>query len=225
MKKNQSITESQKCPFCQKVYAEYMQKCTCGYYFDKELYNKEHPNEKLLLKKEKKLHISIKTNEKTHKLGRVGRLNHFIRQFYLTLFQIITVLLFFGLTDLRSEDYLLFSNEILDNILWGLFFIICGATFILLAIISIKQYIKRLHDINLSGWNIFYFYLIPITIGTVAGIILVINEKLDDYLIEYRILTAILGIIQVIFILYVYLKRGTMGENDYGPEPRSFKKK
>lgn len=71
--------------------------------------------------------------------------------------------------------------------------------FILLIWILSMLYIKRLHDIGMSGWTLLAGYIVFMVI-----------MEIDDYL------GAGCGII---FNLYLFLKKGDEGENEYGEDP------
>lgn len=68
----------------------------------------------------------------------------------------------------------------------SLLVIVGGIISIVAGVSNIMLTIRRLHDMNKSGWW-FLLFFIPI--------------------------------VNVIFYLYVYLKKGTTGPNDYGPDP------
>lgn len=105
----------------------------------------------------------------------------------------------------------IFINMILqDNI--TLILIVNGVIDIITFIIAIFLLIKRFHDFNKSGYYLLGFIVIMSVI--IAVLCFVSIMTLGD---TVGILIAV--IIAIAFALYIYLKPGTKGANQYGNQP------
>jgi len=102
--------------------------------------------------------------------------------------------------------------------------------------------IRRIHDIGKSGWIYFYLYGIPmilyfILIGVFIGMfgtdLLLMGEDIDPNQIDPSIFSPSMGIIGILFLLdVIYLlvggiwllilliRKGDIGDNNYGPDPQ-----
>lgn len=67
--------------------------------------------------------------------------------------------------------------------------------------------VRRLHDIDRSGWWMLLF--------VVGGILLGMSKAAPPM----GTLFALLGLAALIWLLYWYTKRGTMGDNRFGADP------
>ncbi|MFK4131914.1 DUF805 domain-containing protein [Pseudomonas luteola] len=77
--------------------------------------------------------------------------------------------------------------------------------------------IRRMHDVNKSGWYIAIFMLSP-------SVLLLINLIFNDFQ-ETWIKLSMIGAMVVsagalIYFVYLLCKAGTVGENRFGPDPR-----
>lgn len=88
---------------------------------------------------------------------------------------------------------------------------------VLLLVPSISVWVRRLHDLNLSG----FWALIPIA-ATVSGLVLgahLTEESLEsDFIKNVLMVAGILGMVYM-GMLVLFIKRGTIGDNAYGPDP------
>jgi uncharacterized membrane protein YhaH (DUF805 family) len=69
---------------------------------------------------------------------------------------------------------------------------------------SITVYIRRLHDLSLSGWYLLYL---------IIGLIAVFSQMLPDTI------SGIVMLVIIIFYIYAVLAMGHERDNDYGPNP------
>ncbi|WP_112663616.1 DUF805 domain-containing protein [Microvirga flavescens] len=78
---------------------------------------------------------------------------------------------------------------------------------------SLAQFVRRLHDRNLSGW-----WLVP------SGLFTIFSYAAEALLRHYPITTACVMLIGLVFQLWLMIetlfRRGTTGPNRYGPDPR-----
>ena len=98
----------------------------------------------------------------------------------------------------------------------GVFQAINGMLNIVGLISGVAVGIKRLHDRNRSGWYLLLFYLAP-TALVVAGIL--IGVTMDETTIVSTILGVAAGITGVWAFVEMGCLRGTIGVNQYGPDP------
>jgi uncharacterized membrane protein YhaH (DUF805 family) len=106
-------------------------------------------------------------------------------------------------------------------ILFGLFFpspqipwasfLTFAIPFILIVISSVALAIKRLHDRNKSGWRILLFYLAPSVFSGIADTS------------EQPMVAVVLGLASLVISIWGLVElgflRGTVGPNQYGPDP------
>lgn len=85
---------------------------------------------------------------------------------------------------------------------------------------SITLMTRRLHDLNKSGWYQLLF-LVPTFIFIAAAVTLVLGIGLQNVGISVVgiALIVIAGLFGLVFQLWVLLKKGSEGPNDYGPDP------
>jgi uncharacterized membrane protein YhaH (DUF805 family) len=89
---------------------------------------------------------------------------------------------------------------------------------IVLMVASISLSIRRLHDLNLSGWWFLVYSFVPKLAATATkeagqvGIPMVGQQVI--YLISIVTMIAVYG-----GFAYYFLQRGTIGPNEYGPDP------
>jgi uncharacterized membrane protein YhaH (DUF805 family) len=91
-----------------------------------------------------------------------------------------------------------------------------GMLSIVLLISSIAVSVKRLHDRNKSGWYLLLFYFVP---GVLAAVSVLIGEFVEDS----SIIATVLALLAFAIIVWVVIElgclRGTVGVNQYGPDP------
>jgi len=91
-----------------------------------------------------------------------------------------------------------------------------GMIGIVLFISSLAVGVKRLHDRNKSGWYLVLFYIVPGILVT-AG--LVVGTVMEDSF----VLASVLGLAAFAIGAWAFVEmgclRGTMGPNQYGPDP------
>jgi uncharacterized membrane protein YhaH (DUF805 family) len=87
---------------------------------------------------------------------------------------------------------------------------------IVILISSIAVGIKRLHDRNKSGWYLLLFYLVP-------SILVVISVLTDAFVEDSTIIATVLGLLAFAIGVWAFIEmgclRGTIGVNQYGPDP------
>lgn len=90
----------------------------------------------------------------------------------------------------------------------GLFFFVALVFYIPMVVSGIAVGIKRLHDREKSGWWLLIFYLLPVLLdrfGNIIGVGIIFSLA--------SIAISIWGLVELGFL------RGTMGSNQYGPDP------
>lgn len=91
-----------------------------------------------------------------------------------------------------------------------------GILGIVILISSIAVGVKRLHDRNKSGWYLLLFYLVP---GILATIAILVGTFMDDS----AIIATLLGLVALAICVWAFVEmgclRGTIGANQYGPDP------
>jgi uncharacterized membrane protein YhaH (DUF805 family) len=91
-----------------------------------------------------------------------------------------------------------------------------GMLSIVILISSIAVGIKRLHDRNKSGWYLLLFYVVPgILIMAAIGMYLTMEDA--------TLIATVLGLATVAIGVWAFIElgclRGTVGANQYGPDP------
>ena len=91
---------------------------------------------------------------------------------------------------------------------------------------SLALGVRRLHDINRTGWWLLFFWSFILISAIGGGILLVSLFLLDNFLIltvlgfALVIGFVILWVIGIIVLIVWAIKRGDEGPNKYGPDPR-----
>jgi uncharacterized membrane protein YhaH (DUF805 family) len=89
---------------------------------------------------------------------------------------------------------------------------------IVILISSIAVGVKRLHDRNKSGWYLLLFYLVP-------SILVVIGVLIGAFVEDSTIIATVLGLLAFAIGVWAFIEmgclRGTIGVNQYGPDPVS----
>ena len=87
---------------------------------------------------------------------------------------------------------------------------------IVILISSIAVGVKRLHDRNKSGWYLLLFYLVP-------SILVVIGVLIGAFMEDSTIIATVLGLLALAIGVWAFVEmgclRGTIGVNQYGPDP------
>ena len=87
---------------------------------------------------------------------------------------------------------------------------------IVILISSIAVGVKRLHDRNKSGWYLLLFYLVP-------SILVVIGVLIGAFAEDSTIIATGLGLLAFAIGVWAFIEmgclRGTIGVNQYGPDP------
>ncbi len=87
---------------------------------------------------------------------------------------------------------------------------------IVILISSIAVGIKRLHDRNKSGWYLLLFYLVP-------SMLVVIGVLIGAFVEDSTIIATVLGLLAFAIGVWAFIEmgclRGTIGVNQYGPDP------
>ena len=141
--------------------------------------------------------------------GRLNRKPYNIFSFVLMMIPVVIITLMFLLQAyLKAHlDFVngTFANALVVSALIAVFIVI------LCFIGQVTLTIRRLHDLNLSGW----FYLLFIIPDTLTAALY--NES--NFIM--KIISIVLTLIPVIFFLLLMFKRGTVSENKYGADPLS----
>ena len=91
-----------------------------------------------------------------------------------------------------------------------------GMLGIVMLIASIAVGVKRLHDRNKSGWYLLLFYLVP-------SILVVIGVLIGAFVEDSTIIATVLGLLAFAIGVWAFVEmgclRGTIGVNQYGPDP------
>ena len=133
--------------------------------------------------------------------GRLNRKPYIILSFALT----VTLLFILMLFEQAKEKFIIMnesdfiskvSESDIDIILLVVLLII--ALVVLIFIGNVTLSIRRLHDLNLSGW----WYMLILILTNLSN-------------------STILDLIALGFYIYLIFKRGTAGENKYGADPLS----
>jgi len=87
---------------------------------------------------------------------------------------------------------------------------------IVILISSIAVGVKRLHDRNKSGWYLLLFYLVP-------SVLVVIGVLIGAFVEDSTIIATVLGLLAFAIAVWAFIEmgclRGTIGINQYGPDP------
>jgi uncharacterized membrane protein YhaH (DUF805 family) len=91
-----------------------------------------------------------------------------------------------------------------------------GMCIIVIVIASIAVGVKRLHDRNKSGWYLLLFYFVPCTL---AALSVLIGAFVEDS----SIIATVLALLAFALVVWAFVEmgclRGTIGVNQYGPDP------
>ncbi len=91
-----------------------------------------------------------------------------------------------------------------------------GMFIIVILIASIAVGVKRLHDRNKSGWYLLLFYFVPCTL---AALSVLIGAFVEDS----SIIATVLALLAFALVVWAFIEmgclRGTIGVNQYGPDP------
>jgi uncharacterized membrane protein YhaH (DUF805 family) len=98
----------------------------------------------------------------------------------------------------------------------GIFQAVNGMLSIVILICGIAVGVKRLHDRNKSGWYLLLFYFVP---GVLAAASVLIGEFMEDAAIIANVLAFVAFAIVVWAFVELGCLRGTIGVNQYGPDP------
>ena len=152
------------------------------------------------------LQTSIKTcfQKKFTIKGRASRSEFW--WFFLFIFIVTLLLRFFGDYQFFRYNPYLFELKPFST-LWSLI------TFPAL----ICVYIRRLHDINKTGWSLLLYFISIIVSIMVSFIITIVFEQFSDIIISIASLVIVFGA-YIVFIVF-YCKKGTAGDNRFGADP------
>jgi uncharacterized membrane protein YhaH (DUF805 family) len=91
-----------------------------------------------------------------------------------------------------------------------------GMLGIVIFISSLAVGVKRLHDRNKSGWYLVLFYIVPGILATGGMVVGTVME-------ESIVIASILGLAAFAIGVWAFVElgclRGTIGANQYGPDP------
>ena len=86
----------------------------------------------------------------------------------------------------------------------------CIVLLVLAWIVGLSLTVRRLHDLNLSGWWILAIWIVPAAVEY-AAVQLVNNPQLGS---------TLSSVIALLIGLWLWLAPGTRGANRFGPDPR-----
>ncbi len=118
----------------------------------------------------------------------------------------------------------LLINGIIDineshNLILQIFTYVLCIPLIILFLQFYPLFIKRIHDINKSAWCLLYFPLGIFLIFNVAAIVLLVLKSFDSMILA-TIWLPLIVLSYYIFVIVLMFKKGTIGSNDYGEEPK-----
>ena len=91
-----------------------------------------------------------------------------------------------------------------------------GMLGIVMLIAGISVGVKRLHDRNKSGWYLLLFYFAPCTLAALSVLT-------DAFVEDSTIIATVLGLLAFAIGVWAFIEmgclRGTVGVNQYGPDP------
>jgi uncharacterized membrane protein YhaH (DUF805 family) len=91
-----------------------------------------------------------------------------------------------------------------------------GMLVIVILIVGIAVGVKRLHDRNKSGWFLLLFYFVPFTLAALSVLI-------DAFVEDSIIIATVLALLAIAVGVWTFVEmgclRGTVGINQYGPDP------
>jgi uncharacterized membrane protein YhaH (DUF805 family) len=95
---------------------------------------------------------------------------------------------------------------------------VAAAIYVLLLISSVAVGVKRLHDRDKSGWWLLLFYVAPV-VPSVIGYYLLGGSEADGGGIPALTLGFAVLAINIWMLVELGCLRGTIGDNQYGPDP------
>jgi uncharacterized membrane protein YhaH (DUF805 family) len=91
-----------------------------------------------------------------------------------------------------------------------------GMLNIVIFISSLAVGVKRLHDRNKSGWYLVLFYIVP-------GILVTTGIAIGTLMEDSMVIASVLGLAAFAIGVWAFVEmgclRGTIGPNQYGPDP------
>ena len=130
--------------------------------------------------------------------GRLARLRYF-------LLSLIPAILFFGTGIILAIDFAAGLAGIKEPAL-----VACAALFLLAGIVGLSLTVRRLHDLNLTGWWILAIWIVPSAVEY-GAVRLVNNPQLGS---------TLSSVIALVIGLFLWLAPGTRGANRFGSDPR-----
>ena len=91
-----------------------------------------------------------------------------------------------------------------------------GMLVIVILIVGIAVGVKRLHDRNKSGWYLLLFYFVPFTLVALS---VLIGAFVEDSIMIATVLALLAVAVGVWTFVEMGCLRGTVGINQYGPDP------
>ena len=86
----------------------------------------------------------------------------------------------------------------------------CVVLLLLAWIVGLSLTVRRLHDLNLSGWWILASWIVPAALE--AGAVQLINNP--------QLGSTLSSVVALLIGLWLWLAPGTHGANRFGPDPR-----
>ena len=87
----------------------------------------------------------------------------------------------------------------------------CAAVFLLACIVGLSLTVRRLHDLDLSGWWILAIWFVPAALE--AGAVQLVNNP--------QLGSTLSSVVALAIGLWLWLAPGTRGANRFGSDPQS----
>ncbi|MCL2672832.1 MAG: DUF805 domain-containing protein [Alphaproteobacteria bacterium] len=97
----------------------------------------------------------------------------------------------------------------------GVFLVPMGVIILVYVWISIMFVIKRVHDMGYSGGWVLLFYILAFVLGITGFVI--------ELLLDSSVMAVLANLLGLAFMLLLFFKKGTAGDNRYGPDPLAVK--
>ena len=88
--------------------------------------------------------------------------------------------------------------------------VVCAVVFVLAWIVGLSLAVRRLHDLNLSGWWVLAIWIVPSVVE--YGAVRWLNNP--------QLGSTLSSVIALLIGLWLCLAPGTRGANAFGPDPR-----
>ena len=100
-----------------------------------------------------------------------------------------------------------------DSLLLAYIFFIL---FLFMAWILLALLVKRLHDLNRTGWP---FVISALVVFALSNLLVIFHPLAEPILFSIVVGINLLGLALLVFLVLCTFLRGTIGTNKYGPDP------